>query len=291
MIIVLTGPTGSGKSELAVSLANRIGASIINADAFQVYKELNIATAKPSESLRMKAPHYLFDFVPLDSDYNVAEYQADLRAELAELNKRGQDNVIIAGGTGLYIRAGLYDYEFPSRAPADLSRYDGLSDEKLHQKLQELDPEEAKRIHPHNRRRVLRALSFYEENGQRKSEFVSSQEHRPLYPTLFFGLEKEREDLYALCDERVEKMFAAGLVEENRTLVERYGRDCHAFQAIGVKELFPYFDGEISLNEAKALIKKNTRNYIKRQLTFFRHQFPLSWIHDETEIMEVLQGK
>ena len=122
MILLLTGPTGSGKSELAVSLAKKINGAVVNADAYQVYRELSIATAKPSESMRMEVPHYLFDFVPLDSSYNVAEYQLDLRSEIAELQKDGK-NIIVAGGTGLYIKAGLYEDKFTEEAPEEMSDY------------------------------------------------------------------------------------------------------------------------------------------------------------------------
>lgn len=288
MIIVLTGPTGSGKSELAISLAKKLKANIINADAFQVYEELNIATAKPSDAQFLQAPHFLFSFIPLDSSYNVAEYQKDLRACLAEFAKRGE-NVIIAGGTGLYIRAGLYDYEFTEESDVDLSRYEKMDNLSLHDELKRLDPISSEKIHPNNRRRVLRAIAICLSQGKAKSEIESAQEHKPLYDVCFYGITTEREEIYEKVNQRVEAMFEAGLLEENRRLVEKYGREQSAFKAIGVKECFPYFDGKISLEECKELIKKNTRNYIKRQLTFFRHQFPIKWISNEDEIMEDLQ--
>ena len=290
MIIVLTGPTGSGKSEMAISLAKRLGAVIVNADAFQVYQELNIATAKPSESMMMEAPHYLFDFVPLTSSYNVYEYQKDLRATIAEQEKQGKD-IIIAGGTGLYIRAGLYDYEFEESAEIDLSAYEKLNNAALHDALAKLDPKEAEAIHPNNRVRVMRAIAVTLSSGKKKSEMVAEQEHKPIYDVRFYGIEAEREDVYAHCDARVEKMFEAGLLTETKTLVEKYGREAAAFRAIGVKELFPYFDGTISLEQAKEEIKKATRHYVKRQMTFFRHQFDIHWIEDEEEIIADLRGK
>ncbi len=289
MIIVLTGVTGSGKSDLAISLAKKLNACIINADAFQVYRELSIATAKPTPEMMMEAPHYLFDFVPLDSSYDVAEYQADLRATLAECAVREQ-NVIIAGGTGLYIRAGLFDYEFPEEAHYDMSAYEGLSNEDLYAKLKECDPESAASIHLNNRRRVLRALEIYLATGKRKSEIISSQTHKPLYDVRFFGLEKERGDIYERVNARVDQMMALGMLEETKRLVERYGRSCSAFQAIGVKEFFPYFDGEKTLEECVEDVKKATRNYVKRQETFFRHQFPIIWIKNEEDLLNKLDS-
>ncbi len=290
MILVLTGPTGSGKTSLAISLAKKLNAVIINGDAFQVYRELNIATAKPSEEQRMQVPHYLFDFIPLDEDYNVAGYQKDLRAELAELEK-SKTNVIIAGGTGLYIRAGLYDYEFLEQEEIDLSAYEKMDNASLHHALEEMDPRSASAIHPNNRVRLLNAIRIYKTSGKKKSELLDEQEHKPLYPCLFYGVEKERQDLYRLVEERVDEMFDAGLLEETEALVKRYGRTPHAFKAIGVKELFPYFDGEITLGEAKAQIKKNTRHYIKRQMTFFRNQFDITWISNEQELLKDLEEK
>lgn len=288
MILVLTGPTGSGKSEIAVSLAKRLGAAVINADAFQVYQELNIATAKPSKEMREAVPHFLFDFVPLDSAYNVAEYQEDMRSVLSFCLSKGQD-VIIAGGTGLYIKAALFDYDFSPKAAVDLSPYQVLDDDALHAELAKLDPVSAEKIHPHNRQRVLRAIEIFLGGGTAKSELEQKQKHEPLYPVRFFGLNKERESLYERVNERVEEMFDAGLLEETLPLIEKYGRDAMAFRAIGVKELFPYIDGQITLEVAKETIKKNTRNYIKRQMTWFRHQFDVTWVDGEEQILALLK--
>lgn len=289
MILVLTGPTGSGKSELALSLAKKLGAAIINADAFQVYQELNIATAKPPKEMRDAVPHYLFDFVPLDSSYNVAEYQEDMRSVLHFCLAKGQD-VIIAGGTGLYIKAALFDYDFSPKAEVDMTPYLALGEEELQLELRKLDPISAEKIHPHNRQRVLRAIEICIGGGTAKSAIEERQSHEPLYPALFFGLNQERESLYEKVNQRVERMFEEGLLEETIPLIEKYGRDAMAFRAIGVKELFPYIDGQISLDEAKEAIKKNTRNYIKRQMTWFRHQFDLTWVDGESEILDEISA-
>ena len=287
MIIVLAGPTGTGKSDLALSLAKRLNACIINADCFQVYQELNIATAKPTLAMRDLAPHYLYDFVPLNSGYNIAEYQQDVRSVLDFCLAKGQP-VIIAGGSGLYIRAGLYDYDFAPEAKVDLSAYERLSNEELHGALEKMDGVSAAKIHPNNRRRVLRAIEICLSSGKKKSDLEAEQRHAPLYPATFFALEREREDTYQRVNERVEKMFESGLLEETLPLIERYGREAPAFRAIGVKELFPYLDGKATLAETKEQIKQNTRNYVKRQLTFFRHQFEMTWIKDEEDLLKHL---
>lgn len=290
MILVLTGPTGSGKTDMAISLAKKLGGAIINADAFQVYRELNIATAKPSEAQRLEVPHFLFDFVPVSSSYSVYEYQADLRATIADLQEIHKP-IIIAGGTGLYIRAGLYDYSFPEEKVVDLSVYEKMDDDTLYAALQKMDPEEAKTIHPHNRIRVLRAIKVYLSSGKKKSEIKAEQKHQPIYDDVyFFGLNAERAPLYERVNQRVEEMFKAGLVEENRALYEKYGEAPRAFQAIGAKELFPYFRGEKNLEECKEEIQKNTRHYVKRQETFFRHQFDIHWITQEEEILDAISS-
>jgi tRNA dimethylallyltransferase len=288
MILVLTGCTGSGKSALAVELAKAIDGEVINADAFQVYQELAIATAKPSLDVRNSVPHHLFDFVPLTSNYDVATYQKDLRACLKDVLARGH-TPIIAGGTGLYIRAGLYDYQFTDYPKIDLSAYEAYSDEALYQELAKRDPIEASKLHPHNRQRVLRSLEIILASGKSKTALLAEQHHEPLYPTLFFGLASERENLYPAVEARVDQMFKDGLVEEDQRLIAKYGRTPHAFNAIGVKELYPYFDGQISLEEAKNAIKEATRHYIKRQETFFRHQFDITWVSSSSEILAILK--
>ena len=287
MIIVLTGPTGSGKSDLAIALAKRLNGAIINADAFQVYQELNIATAKPTPKQREEVPHFLFDFVPLDRDYDAPSYQKDARRTIKELESR-YPYLIIAGGTGLYIRSALYDYEFVPESHVDMSPYLSLSEEDLFEELRRIDPESSKVIHPHNRRRVLRAIEIYLSSGKKKSDIEKEQTHAPIFDVKFFGLKKERDAVYETCDKRIDKMLEMGLLSENKALYEKYGTSPHAFQAIGVKETFPYFEGKETLEQCVNLIKKNTRNYVKRQMTFFSHQFELTWVEDEEDILKAI---
>lgn len=286
MIIVLTGPTGSGKSELAVALAKKINGEIVNADAFQVYEGLHIATAVPNEDLQKEVPHHLYSYVPLSENYDIARYQKDCRKALDEILSRGKTPILV-GGSGLYIRSALYDYDFSlDTSKVDMTPYEKLSEADLHGILEKMDPVEAKKIPYHNPRRTMRAIAICLAAGESKTDWLSHQSHEPVYESMFFALTKERYDLYPLVEERVDRMFEAGLLEETLPLIKEYGRDVHAFKAIGVKELFPYIDGTITLDQAKSDIKKNTRHYIKEQETWFRHQFSLVYVSSLEEIIE-----
>ena len=287
MIYVLTGPTGVGKSALAVKLAEAVDGEIVNADAFQVYRELSIATAMPTLEERKQVPHHLYAYVSIEEGYDIHRYQKDARAVIEDILKRGKTPILV-GGSGLYIRSALYDYDLETDASSvDLSSYEKLDDEELHKELERLDPSEAKKIHPHNRRRVMRAIALCLALGKPKSEAIASQNHQPIHPSRFFALVKERTALYPLVEERVERMFEMGLLEETLPLLKKYPKDLVAFQAIGVKELYPYLDGEKTLKETKETIKTHTRQYIKRQETFFRHQFPI----EEVDGLEALLQK
>lgn len=288
MIIVLTGPTGTGKSKLAISLAKHLDGEIINADAFQVYEKLYIATAAPSEEEKMIVPHHLYSFVPLNEGYDIARYQTDARNTLNDVLSRGKTPIFV-GGSGLYIRSALYDYDLSvDTSSVDMSEYEKLSNEELHDILSKLDEEEAKKIPYQNRRRLLRDIAICLAAKESKTSLLAKQNHEPLYPTIFFSLSKERESLYPLLDERVDKMFKDGLLEETIPLINEYGEDKAAFRAIGVNELIPYIHGQISLEEAINKIKIDTHHYVKRQETFFRHQFPIKYVSSLEEILSTL---
>jgi tRNA dimethylallyltransferase len=288
MILVLTGATGSGKSSLAVALAKKIQGEIINADAFQVYQELTIATAVPSLEMRQEVPHHLYSFVPLSEGYDIAAYQKDCREAICDVLSRDHTPILV-GGSGLYIRSALYDYDLAlDTSKVDMSPYETLSDGDLHGVLEKMDPLEAAKIHPNNRRRVYRDIEICLASGVSKSALLAEQKHEPIYPTKFFALKRERDELYPLVEKRVDEMFEGGLLEETLPLIEKYGREAPAFRAIGVKELFPYLEKKATLEETKNLIKENTRHYIKRQETFFRHQFPLLYVSSLEEIMKAL---
>lgn len=287
MIYVICGPTASGKSALAVSFAKAIGGQIVNGDAFQVYQGLNIGTAKPSLEERSEVVHHLYDFVPISRDYNVRDYQIDLRNTISRLTDQGIP-VIIVGGTGLYVRAGLMDYEFKETTPVDLSHFDALSSIELYQHLIEIDPIAASKMHANNRKRVLRALEIYYSTGETKSAIESRQQHQWIYDAVFVGIDLDRDRLYQRINERVDHMVAQGLFSEANTLFASNNPTAHAFQAIGYKEIYQGQLHDKSRQEIIDEIKQNTRNYVKRQLTFFRHQLPVTWFHDAKDAQAYL---
>lgn len=291
MIIVLTGATGTGKSRLAIELAKRIDAEIINGDAFQVYKDLIIATASPSKEEMEEVPHHLFQYVDLSENYSIARYQKECRQTLKEVLSR-KENAIIVGGSGLYIRAALYDYDLSlDTDKIDMSEYESKSNEELHKILSSLDKEEADKLPVQNRQRILRSINICLAAGEPKTEFLKKQKHEPIYPTKFYVLHVDREELYPKVNKRVDEMFENGLLEETCPLIEKHGRESQAFKAIGVKELFSYIDGDISLETAKDLIKLDTRRYIKRQETFFRHQFSAKNVASLEDILSDLNDR
>ena len=277
MIIVVAGPTCSGKSSLAIKLAQVLNAEIINGDAFQVYKYFDIGTAKPTLTERALVPHHLFDFVDPNTNFNVKDYQELARKTIADLENK-KKNIIIVGGTGLYQKATLYDFSFDDEDNhADMSDLVSLTNEELYEELKKIDEESTKTIHVNNRKRVLRAIEIYRLHGKTKTSIIDSQEHKLLYDVMFIGLNVEREKLYNDINNRVDEMIKDGLVEEVTNLKTKYPESIHAFQAIGYKELLAYLDHKLTLNEAIELIKKNSRNYAKRQMTYFKNQLPMKW--------------
>lgn len=273
MIYAIVGPTGSGKTSLACEVANRFNLPIINADAFQIYQDMNIGTAKISKDDSLYKNHYLVDIVNPSQTYSVKQYRDDFDKIIFDLLK-GNKDVIICGGTGLYLRAALYDYNFPEQEEIDTSKYEKMTSEELYEKLKRLDPESASKIHPNNKKRVIRALIIAENGDLTKSENIASQEHKMRFDNVqILFLNPDREKLYQTINERVDQMFNNGLVYEVQNLLKKYKFSLTAYQAIGYKEVIDYLDGKTSLEECKELVKKRTRNYAKRQVTFFKHQF------------------
>ena len=288
MILVILGPTCTGKSETAYKLAKLYNAEIINGDAFQIYKELNIGVAKPPKEYLEDISHHLYSFVSVDTPYSIKDYQEDLRKQTEDISKRNK-NIIIVGGSMLYIRAGLYDYGFNENdEDIDLSKYDSYTNEELHALLEKIDPIDAKKIHFNNRKRVLRALAIYETNGVSKTELNSNQIHKPIYDCRFFTRDINRDDLYSKINKRVDYMVEIGLVDEVKSLLKTHDKNLQSLQAIGYKEIVSYLDGKLSLEDAIELIKKNTRNYAKRQMTFIRHQFEVEYYKSDEELTNLL---
>ena len=292
MIIVICGPTASGKSKLAIQLAISFNGEIVNGDAYQVYKKLWIGTAKPTEEELKSAVHHLFDYVEPTFNHSVMEYQKEARAIIDDILSRGK-NVIIVGGTGLYQKATLYDYAFnETNVEVDLSDLEHLDNDKLYEYLVSLDSEGAKKIHPNNRKRVLRAITIIRSTGMKKSDIEAMQEHKIIYDDVHFvGLNVDRELLYERINKRVDIMFEEGLLEEVSSLYKEYDFNLNAFKGIGYKEFLPYFNNELSLEETKELIKKNTRNYAKRQFTFFKHQMPTVWCDTVEEAYDFVKDR
>lgn len=269
MIVVIVGPTGVGKTKMSVELAKRINAEIINGDSMQVYKGLDIATAKVKNDEKQNIPHHLFDIVPLDYDYTVYDYQKDCRRMIEEINSKGK-NIIIVGGTGLYIKAALYNYNFKEETDSfDFSNY---SNEELMNKIIELGGNDF--IHINNRQRLERELTKiynHSESNGKKDE--------PLYDFKIIGLSTDRDVLYKKIDERVDKMLKEGLLQEVKELYDANVRSKAINTGIGYKELYQYYDGKISKEEAIDLIKRNSRHYAKRQYTFFNNQLNVAWFN------------
>lgn len=272
-IIVITGPTGVGKTKMSIELAKKIDAEIINADSMQVYKDLNIGTAKITEKEKEGIPHHLFDIVEPTNMYTVYDYQKDARDIINDVLSRGK-KVIIVGGTGLYIKALLYDYKFIKEDKTyDFSK---MSNEEILDKINSYNVDI--NLHINNRKRLERVLTkLYNNNMQtEKTDTV-------LYDFVAIGLTTTRDNLYKIIDNRVDKMIEDGLIDE---VEELYKKNIHSKAintGIGYKELYKYFDKEISLDEAISLIKKNSRHYAKRQYTFFNNQMNIKWFNTNYE--------
>ena len=288
MIYAIVGPTGSGKTSIACKVASHFNLPIINADAFQIYQEMNIGTAKIEKDDPLYKNHYLVDIINPSQSYSVKQYRDDFDKIIFDLLKHNK-NVLICGGTGLYLRAALYDYSFPEQEEIDTSTYEVLSVDELYERLVKIDPESASRIHKNNKKRVIRALVFAECGGQTKSESIASQEHKMRFDEVkILFLNPNREHLYQTINDRVDQMFKNGLVEEVKELLQKYKFSQTAYQAIGYKEVIDYLDGKTSLDECKELIKKRTRNYAKRQVTFFKHQFETIEFDSKDSLFEYL---
>ena len=293
MIYAIVGPTGSGKTSLACSISAKYDLPIVNADAFQIYQEMNIGTAKISKDDPLYQKHYLVDIINPSQTYSVKQYRDDFDKIIFKLLKENK-NVIVCGGTGLYLRAALYDYSFPEMNEVDESKYDKLTNEELYKKLQEMDPQSASSIHMNNRKRVIRALIIAENGEVTKSENIASQKHKMRFDEKeveILFLNPNRDELYQTINSRVDEMFENGLVDEVKALLKKYQFSQTAYQAIGYKEVIDYLHGEISLEECKELIKKRSRNYAKRQVTFFKHQFKTKEFNDKNTLLEYINQR
>lgn len=280
-VLVVVGPTGVGKTKVSIELAKRLNGEIISGDSVQVYKHLDVGSAKVTPDEMEGVVHHLIDYLELDETYSVADFQREVRTKIHEIVARGK-LPIICGGTGLYIKAALHNYEFHSEA-RDIKRvtqYESFSNEELYNKLTEVDPLSAKKFHPNNRVRVLRALEYYSQMKQPIS--TVNQSHEEVYENFIIGLTMDRERLYERINLRVDKMLQKGLLEE----VERLYPMKEHIEGIGYNELFSYKDGVLDLDEAIEKIKQNSRRYAKRQYTWFNNQMATHWIDVEEKLVE-----
>lgn len=259
MIIVVTGPTASGKTKLSEKLAKKYNGIIVNADSMQIYKKLDIGTAKVKKEEMEDVPHYLFDICNPEDDYSVYDYQRDAR-KIIEDNK--DKTIILVGGTGLYIKAALFDYKFEEQT--EKNTYDDLTNEELYNMAKDKGFD----IHINNRRRLINALN--------KNE-VTNNKNDLLYDAIFIGLKPDRNILYEKINNRVDEMIEEGLLNEVETLYKEYGNVKSLKSGIGYKEIIEYLDGEITLDTAIELIKKRSRHYAKRQFTWFNNQMNMKW--------------
>ena len=287
MLICIVGPTGSGKTSVALKLADFYHAPIINADAFQIYQEMDIGTAKIDINSEDYKKHYLLDIVKPNQSYSVKQYQDDFRQIYNEL-KNDYQTIIVCGGTGLYLKAALYDYKFEDEEEADVSDLEELSNEELADILNKLDPKAFETIHMNNRKRVIRAIQIARTHDVNKSESIDQQEHKLVIndEVKFLFLNPDRKALYENINKRVDMMFNEGLVDEVKGLLNKYELSNTAKAAIGYKEVIDYLEGKCSLEEAKELIKKRSRNYAKRQVTFFKHQLPCIEFVSKEELLK-----
>ena len=285
-VLVLTGPTAVGKTALSLKLAKAVNGAVVSADSMQVYRGMNIGSAKILPEERQGIPHYLIDVLEPEEDFNVALFKKMALQAMNEIWKNGQVPVI-TGGTGFYIQAVLRDIDFSeSDGKSDIrDAYEQMAEEKgpeaLHALLAEKDPEAARAIHPNNRKRVIRALDFYDQTGTPISRHNEEQRAKDSpYCYLYFVLNDEREKLYQQIDRRVDQMIADGLVDEVRRLKDRGLTEDHvSMKGLGYKELFPYLDGKCSLEEAVEIIKRDTRHFAKRQITWFKRESGIIWVN------------
>ncbi|MBR4669865.1 MAG: tRNA (adenosine(37)-N6)-dimethylallyltransferase MiaA [Butyrivibrio sp.] len=298
-LIVLTGPTAVGKSKLSIELAKRIGGEIISADSMQVYKHMDIGTDKISVAKMDGVPHHLIDILEPDEPFNVFLFQKLVKEAIADISGRGKIPIIV-GGTGFYIQAVLYDIDF-TETDEDMtirteleSRASNGEIQALFNELKEIDPKSAEIIHANNVKRVIRALEYYKKTGRPISEHNEEQHQRTSpYDFRYFVLTDDREVLYSRIDKRVDQMIEEGLEEEVRELLKLdIDRSATSMQGLGYREMIGYIDGEYDLDRAVYLIKRNTRHFAKRQLTWFRREKNVHWIdkrefdRDDERILE-----
>ena len=287
IVYVIGGPTASGKSKLAVELAKKVNGEIISADSMQIYKEMNIGTAKVNKEEMQGVQHYLVDFVSPDERYSVSNFKKDAEKAIEEILEKGKTPIVV-GGTGLYIDSLIYGIEFQNEE-VDLEYREKLNKiadeeglENLYKKAQEIDPEAMKKISINDRKRIIRVLEIYHKTGKTKTEQeLQSRKNEVKYEYKVFAITMDREKLYERIEKRVDFMIAQGLIEEVKQILEKYHTFPTAMQGLGYKEVVEYLEGSCTKEEMIEKIKKETRHYAKRQLTWFRKNKETIWLDGE----------
>lgn len=300
-LIILTGPTAVGKTKASIGLAKALNGEIISADSMQVYKYMDIGSAKIRPEEMQGVRHYLVDELEPDEEFHVVRFQQMAKAAMEEIYAKGKIPIVV-GGTGFYIQALLYDIDFTENEEDTAYRevLEQIAEEKgaehLHDMLREVDPESAESIHANNVKRVIRALEFYKLTGQKISEHNEKERAKESpYDFCYFVLNDDRQLLYNRIDLRIDKMLEEGLLEEVSSLKDKgYTKDMVSMQGLGYKEILDYLNGECTLEEAVYILKRDTRHFAKRQLTWFRRERDVIWVdknnydHNEQKILEVM---
>lgn len=282
-VVVIVGPTASGKTAVSIELAKKINGEIISADSMQIYKYMDIGTAKPTLDEMQGIKHYMLDVVMPDETFNVAKYKSMAESAIEEILKKGKVPIIV-GGTGLYINTLVDGIEFAD-VPCDEEYRNELIEKgyregamSIYKELEKVDSESAKKIDPNNIRRVARALEIYKVTGKTKTQLDIESRKEVKYDYRLFGMEWDRETLYNRIDLRVDKMIEAGLIDEVRNVTEKFKISNTAVQGLGYKEVIEFLNGNISYEEMIEKLKLETRHYAKRQLTWFRKDKRIKWI-------------
>lgn len=299
-VIVICGPTASGKTALSIELAKRINGEIISADSMQIYKDMNIGTAKPTEEEMQGIKHYLLDFVSPDERYSVAQFKQDAKKAIKEILKKGKTPIIV-GGTGLYVDSLIYEIEYNDikfdeeyrKKLEDIAEKEGL--EKLYEKAKQIDPEAIKKISENDKKRILRILEIYNATGKNKTEQERESRKKDVeYDYKVFALYWDREELYNRINKRVDIMLEQGLIDEVKNIVKKYEKFPTAMQGLGYKEVVEYLNNETTEEEMIEKIKMETRRYAKRQMTWFRKNKQTIWLNGNENIQNnvnvILEG-
>ena len=289
-VIVIGGPTASGKSNLAVELAKKINGEIISADSMQIYKDMNIGTAKITEKEMQGIPHYMLDIVSPEKRYSVSEYKKEAEKAIEEILKKGKVPIIV-GGTGLYIESLIYGIEFQEeefdekyrQELNNIAETEGL--EKLYQEAKKIDPKAMEKISKNDRKRIIRVLEIYHKTGKTKTEQeIESRKKEVKYNYKIFAINFDREKLYSRIEQRIDQMIEDGLIQEVENIKKKYNKFPTAMQGLGYKEVVEYLEHKITKEEMLEKLKKETRHYAKRQITWFRKYKEITWLEGENDI-------